>query len=83
MPSSAGGEGYLAERADGSMHSFGRPDLGTGDCIVTLADGDDRCDRIARGYRPWARVADAHVSSPADGGDGNAGEAAEIFQRAE
>ena len=48
-----------------------------------LAVRDDRCDRIARGYRPWACVADAHVSSSADGGDGNAGEAAEVFQRAE
>ena len=64
MPSSAGGEGYLAERADGSMYSFGRSDLGTGDCIVALAGRDDLCDRIARGFRPWARVADAHVFHP-------------------
>ena len=83
MSSSAGSEGYLAERADRTMHSFGRPGLGAGDCIIALAGRDDHYDRIARGLRPWARVADAHVPSPADGGDGNAGEAAEVLQRAE
>ena len=65
------------------MHSFGRPDLGAGDCIIALAGRDDHYDRIARGLRPSPRVADAYVPSPADGGDGNAGEAAEVLQRAE
>ena len=83
MSSSAGSEGYLAERADGTMHSFGRSNLGAGDCIITPAGRDDHYDRIACGLRPWARVADAHVPSPADGGDGDAGEAAEVLQRTE
>ena len=40
-------------------------------------------NRIARGLCPWARMAYAYVPSSADGGDSDAGEIAEVLQRAE
>ena len=57
--------------------------MGAGDSIITSAGGDDRNDRIACGLRPWARMAYAYVPPSADGGDGDAGEVAEVLQRAE
>ena len=56
---------------------------GAGGGILASAGGDDHNDCIARGLCPWARVAYAYVPPSADGGDGNAGEVAEILQRAE
>ena len=57
--------------------------MGAGDRVITLAGRDDHYDRIACGLRPWACMAYANVPPSADGGDGDAGEVAEILQRAE